>query len=81
LYIEKGEYGVAEGFFKKSVEVNRDNQRLRAESMAGLAISLQSKAYKASSLQLDHRLNDMAYLTGKLNWSDGLIGLWIAVGD
>ncbi|MDR2484145.1 MAG: tetratricopeptide repeat protein [Treponema sp.] len=83
LYLEKGEYGLSEKYLKNSIEINLDNQSLRAESMAGLAIINmknknidQSKAYKESSMRLDYRMNNIKYLTNKLKWSNELIEIW-----
>jgi Flp pilus assembly protein TadD len=83
LYFDKREYGPAEDYFRESLAMNLDNQILRAESMAGLAlISIknndadQARAQKESSIRLDYRMNDIKYLTNKLKWSNELIALW-----
>jgi Flp pilus assembly protein TadD len=86
LYLEKGEHGAAEEYFKKGMETNLDNPGLRAESMAGLAIigmkndnREQAKNYKNAALRLDFRMNDIKYLTNTLKWSEGLIALWSSI--
>jgi tetratricopeptide (TPR) repeat protein len=83
LCFEKGEYSLSEEYFKESITVNLNNQSLRAESMAGLAVINmknrnidQSRAYKESAMKLDYRINDIGYLTNKLKWSNGLIEIW-----
>jgi tetratricopeptide (TPR) repeat protein len=83
LYIEKGEYRLAEEYFFKSIETNLNNQGLRAESVAGLAIINmnnqnieQAKAYKETSIKLDYKMNDIRYLTDKLKWSKEIIEIW-----
>ena len=86
LYLEKGEYGLSEQYFKKSIGINLDNQSLRAESTAGLAIITmnnnnmdQAKAYKESSMRLDYSMNNIKYLTNKLKWSNALIEIWSSI--
>jgi tetratricopeptide (TPR) repeat protein len=86
LYFEKAEYSLSEEYFKKSIAINLDNQSLRAESMAGLAIitmknknSDQARAYKESSMRLDYRMNDIKYVTNKLKWSNELIEIWSTI--
>jgi tetratricopeptide (TPR) repeat protein len=86
LYFERDEYRAAEDYFTKSVELNLDNQALRAESVAGLALINMKRekpdratAYKAYSLALDYRMNDITYLTTHLKWSAELIELWAAL--
>ncbi|GHT72349.1 hypothetical protein FACS1894110_26730 [Spirochaetia bacterium] len=83
LYFEKGQYNISEEYFKKCLEINLDNKKLRAESMAGLAIINmknrnidQAKTFKESSLRLDYRMNDIKYLTNILKWSKELIEIW-----
>ncbi|MDR1507775.1 MAG: tetratricopeptide repeat protein [Treponema sp.] len=87
LYFEKNEYTLSEEYFKKSMAMNLANQSLKAESTAGLAfINMKNNAvdlaltYKASSIKLDYRMNDIIYLTDKLKWDGRLIELWNAIG-
>ncbi|MDR1127496.1 MAG: tetratricopeptide repeat protein [Treponema sp.] len=86
LYFEKGTYSLSEEYFKKGIALNLDNQSLKAESMAGLAIInmknkniAQSRAYKEAAIKLNYKMNDIGYLTNKLKWKDELIGIWGAL--
>jgi hypothetical protein len=82
-FFDKGAYSFSEEYFQKSLELNLDNQSLRAESMAGLAIinmknrnTNQSRAYRKSAIRLDYGMNDIGYLTNKLKWNNELIEIW-----
>jgi Tfp pilus assembly protein PilF len=86
LYFEKGEYSLSKERFRKSIETNLDNQVLKVESLAGLAIINKkngnidrSRTYKESSIRLDYRMNDIKYLTNKLKWSNALIEIWSTI--
>ena len=86
LYFEKGEYTLYEEYFQKSITLNLDNQSLRAESMAGLAIvnannnnAEQSRVYKKHSIKLNYKMNSIKHLTEKLKWSNELIEIWESI--
>ena len=80
LFLYIGDFGASEQNFKNSLETNLNNQALRAESTAGLAIvnfkngSLeQSKVLKEEAIKLDYRMNNIQYLINNLKWGDWLI--------
>ncbi len=86
LYLEKDELSQSESYLNKSIEINLVNQRLKAETLAGLAFVnfknnniSKSIQYKKMSISLDYKMNDVAYLIDILQWNKELITIWNSI--